>query len=190
MTGLNWASSALNRVSTGWVALAATAIFVVFMVMVLPAQAAESAAVSGSSETPDTMLTYSAAELYRMAGVLDEPGRAHYIQARFTFDVIWPAVYGAFLVTAISWLVRHGFAPGSRWQMVNLLPVIAVVFDLLENIAASWVMARYPASTPVVAELAGIFTLLKWLAVGGAVVVLVTTFAAALVRSITGYRRQ
>jgi hypothetical protein len=190
MITLQRVSQLLYRVSTGWAALAATAIFVAFMIMVLPAQAAESAAVSGSSETPDTMLYYPASELYRVAEALGEAGRAHYIRARFTFDVIWPAVYFVFLATTISWLAQQGFSPGSRWRMINLLPVVGVIFDFFENIATSLVMARYPAATPVVAELAGIFTLLKWIGVGGSFIALAIVFVAAIVRSVAAYRRQ
>lgn len=190
MNTLRRISQFLHKCSRGWVALVATAIFVAFMVVVLPAQSAESAAVSGTSETPDTMLYYPAAELYRVAEALGETGRAHYIRARFTFDVIWPAVYFAFLVTTISWLAQRGFPPGSRWRMVNLLPVAGVIFDFVENIATSLVIARYPAPTPVVAELAGVFTLLKWVGVGGSFVMLAIVLVAAILRSFGAHRRQ
>ena len=30
-----------------------------------------------------------------------------FLQARFTFDVVWPLVYGLFLVTAIGWLAQR-----------------------------------------------------------------------------------
>jgi hypothetical protein len=184
------ASRYLHSVSTGWVTLAATAIFVAFVIVVLPVQAASSAAVSGVSETPDTLLTYSAAELYRLADALGKVGRTHYIGARYTFDVIWPVVYFAFLVTAISWLARRGFPATSRWQMANLLPVAAVTFDFLENLSASLVMARYPAPTPGVAEMAGVFTLLKWLNVGASFAVLAIVFVAAIMRRAMDHRRQ
>ena len=156
----------------------------------LPAQAAESAAVSGLDKTPDTALFYTAGELYDLAGAMGEAGRSHYIRSRFTFDVVWPIVYVAFFATAISWLARRGFAPTSRWQLANLLPFVAVSFDLLENLAASLVMARYPAQTPVVAELAGVFTLLKWVGVAVTSAALIATLGAAIRRRVTNQRRQ
>jgi hypothetical protein len=43
------------------------------------------------------------------------------------------------------------------------MPVVAVALDYAENICTATVMARYPARTPVLAELAPIFTAGKWL---------------------------
>jgi len=183
-------SDFLHRLSPGWVALAATTIFFSFMIVVLPAQAATSAAISGVSETPDTTIFYTADKLYDLAGKMGEAGRSHYIRSRFTFDVVWPAVYVAFFVTAISWLARRGFAPTSRWRLANLLPIVAVSFDLLENLSTSLVMARYPAPTPVVAELAGIFTLLKWASVALTAMALITLLVAAIIRRLPAQRRQ
>lgn len=180
----------LQRLSRGWVVLLATAAFVLFMSVVLPAQAAESAAVSGIDATPDTMIYYTPDDLYELAGAMGKAGRSYYIRSRFSFDVIWPVVYVAFFVTAIGWLTQRSFAPTSRWQSTNLLPFVAVIFDGLENLSASLVMVRYPAPTPIVAEAAGVFTLLKWVGVAATSVTLLVVMTAAIVRRITAQRRQ
>jgi len=178
---LNKVSERLHRWATGWVALTATAVFVLFVALVLPR-------VAGGGDTavptPDTMFTYSADTLYQIANALGETGRREYIRARFTFDVVWPVVYTTFLVMAISWLTAFAFPAVSLWQKANLLPLAAVLFDLLENLATSLVMARYPAKTAVIAQLAGLFTLVKWVLVGAAFVVLVGTAVQALRRKI------
>ena len=153
----------LRRISTGWVALAALVIFLLFTALVLPRQAAVSEADAGS---PDTSFYYSPGDLYRMAEAYGEAGRAAYIRARFTFDVIWPLVYTFFLVTAISWVFGRAFPPDSAWQRANLAPVLGALFDYLENVSTSVVMARYPAQTAVVDTLAPVFTMLKWTSLG------------------------
>lgn len=51
--------------------------------------------------------------------------------------------------------------------MANLAPLLGMVFDFLENSAASLVLARYPQQTPVVDALAPAFTFIKWVFVGG-----------------------
>ncbi|MCU0510006.1 MAG: hypothetical protein MUC34_16810, partial [Anaerolineae bacterium] len=58
------------------------------------------------------------------------------------------------------------------------------LFDYLENICASIVMARYPAQTPVVDLLATIFTPIKWVFVVGSFVVLAVVAVAALARAL------
>ena len=70
-------------------------------------QNARAKAYAGELGTPDTSLYYTAADLYRMAEGYGPQGRTAYIRARFTFDVAWPLVYLAFLVTALSWLINR-----------------------------------------------------------------------------------
>ncbi|RMG91102.1 MAG: hypothetical protein D6706_18645 [Chloroflexi bacterium] len=151
----------LHQLASGRVTLVAVVVFLLFVGVVLPAW-------TGGADVPapDLMFTYSASRLYEVADALGENGRFAYIRDRFTLDVIWPVIYTFFLVTTISWLAQHGLERTSGWQRANLLPLAAVLFDLLENVSTALVMARYPAETAVVASLAGFFTLFKWLLVG------------------------
>ena len=57
----------LNKVSSGWVTLAAVIIFILFSALVLPGQSARSEEEGGSERSPDLSLYYSAGELYQMA---------------------------------------------------------------------------------------------------------------------------
>jgi hypothetical protein len=153
-------SDRLGKVSTGWVALAATVAFVLFVAFVLPAQAPIEAEDGGDVGSPDLSLWYSADELYDIAESYGPEGRERYVRARVTFDVAWPLVYTVFLTTTISWA---GSRIGGRfWPRVNLVPVAAGAFDLLENATTVLVMVRYPARTPLVEWLAPVFTFTKW----------------------------
>ena len=135
-------------------------------------------------ETERSNLLVEIDGLKKMAEAYGEQGRAAYIRARFTFDLIWPLVYGFFLVTAISWVFARGFPPESRWRWANLAPILGMLFDYLENISTSLVMFRYPATTPIVAWLAPFFTTVKWIFVNGSFVLLVIGVVAALWRSV------
>ena len=175
-------SAWLRTVSTGWVALAALAIFLLFTALVLPRQAAQSEAETGEAGSPDTSLFYAPDDLYRWAEAYGPSGRAAYVRARLTFDVIWPLVYTAFLSTAIAWVYGKAFAADSQWQWMNLAPILGAFFDYLENIAASLVMWRYPARTPVIDMAAPVFTLVKWVFVGGSFGVLTLGAGVAMWR--------
>ena len=179
----NW----LHRASTGWLTLAALLVFVVFTATVLPSQATQAEADSGGAPSPDMSLLYTPRELYAMAEAYGPEGRVAYVRARFTFDLVWPVVYLAFLATSISWLSRRAFAPDSAWQRLNLVPVFATLLDYLENIAAALVIGRYPARTLVVDTLAPVFTLTKWMLVGGSFVLLLGVLGVAIWRSL-GHR--
>jgi hypothetical protein len=172
----------LRRVSNGWVAFCALAIFLLFSALVLPRQATRAGGETRDAGSPDMSFCYSTDDLYRMAEVYGEQGREAYVRARFTFDLIWPLVYTLFLVTAISWVFSKAFAPDSPWQRVNLAPVMGALFDYLENASTSLVMLRYPDQTAVVDVLAPVFTLLKWVLVGGSFALLFIGVVAAIWR--------
>ena len=168
----------LHRVSTGPVALIALTVFLLFTALVLPQQATN--AETEGAGSPDMSLIYSTGDLYRMAEAYGPEGRTDYVRARFTFDLIWPVVYFAFLTTSISWLSRKAFPTGSLWQRANLVPLIGTLFDYLENITAALVIGRYPARTPVADVLAPPFTFVKWIFVGGSFIVLAVMIVAGL----------
>ena len=163
----------LHRVSSGWVTLGAFVVFVLFTALVLPQQASTAERETGSTASPDTSIFYTPTQLYAIAAEYGESGRQAYVRARFTFDLIWPLVYVLFLTTALSWITNRAFATGSRWRRANLAPLLAGLFDYLENLAASLVLARYPEITPIVDWLAPLFTLLKWTVLGASFVLLV-----------------
>lgn len=172
-------SARIHQVSTGRVALAALAGFLLFTALILPGQAARAKAVAGGAGSPDLSFYYTPTDLYRMAEAYGEAGRAAYVHARFTFDVVWPLVYTVFLSTGISWVFRKGAGPDSHWQRANLLPLAGAGADFLENVSASAVMVRYPRTTPVVDVLTPIFTMAKWVLVNGSFVLLVAGVVAA-----------
>jgi hypothetical protein len=178
----------LGRVTTGWVALAGLVIFVLFSALVLPRQAAQADAETGDAGSPDMSLFYAPETLYEWADTYGVEGRAAYIRARFTFDLVWPVVYALFLTTAISWVYRSAFSSDSPWQRANLVPILGMALDYLENLATSLVMARYPDPTPVIVWLAPVLTLAKWVFVGGSFLVLGIGIVAALARRFGGSR--
>ncbi len=184
----NRLSQWLRRISTGPVVWIALAVFVLFTALVLPGQSAQANASSAGAGSPDTSLFYAPADLYRMAEAYGPAGRAAYIRARFTFDLIFPVIYGAFLMTAVSWLNGRAFAPASRWQRTNLLPLVGCLFDYLENVSAALVMGRYPAHTPGLDLLTPAFTALKWTLLAASFMLLLAGVVLALWRRRKGKR--
>lgn len=166
--------------STGAVALITLLVFSAFMVLVLPGQSAAAEAYSSEVGSPDLSLFYSAEDLYRMAESYGVAGRAEYIHARFTFDLVFPLIYGLFLTACISWLLNRALPLGSNMRLLNLAPLMGVLFDFLENISASLVIGRFPMETPMIAALAPAFTLIKWIFVGGSFVLIIIAAALAV----------
>lgn len=176
----------LREGSTSWVALLGLLIFVIFLVWVLPNQAADAELARGDAPSPDTSFFYSPQDLYQMAGSYGPDGRSAYIRERFTFDLIWPAAYMFFLTTAISWSYARLFPPHSWLQRLNLVPLLAGLLDYLENLATSAVMWRFPDRIPLVPGLAPLFTLGKWVMIGGGFALLAAAGVVWIWRSL-GY---
>ena len=153
--------------------LISLALFVVFLVLVLPSEAEKSASMTDSGQSPDTSFYYTRDELYQMAEDFGQEGRYYYLDSRITFDIIWPLVYAVFLINSISWILDKTIMEGSPLRLLNLTPLAAILFDFLENISNMVVMFRYPTQTDILASLAGIITSLKWIFVGGSFVILV-----------------
>lgn len=172
-------SDALLRFSTTPVTLTGLIVFVLFTLLVLPRQATQVDATAAGAGSPDLSFFYAPADLYAWAEAYGPAGRAAYVQARATFDVIWPLLYTFFLVTALGWLVRRAGLTGI-WRRAPLLPLAAALFDFLENAATSLTMLRYPAHTPFVDWLAPLFTAVKWTLVGACFLLLLGALIAAV----------
>ena len=163
----------LNRTVTGWTALIAVFVFAVFIAFVLPNQLTINGSEGETIRPPDLSVWYSADTLYETAQAYGPDGRAAYVRTRVTFDVAWPIVYVAFLVTALSLVVRRLRSNAAVWNRANLVPIIAGLFDYLENVCTAVVMARYPLRTPGLDMLAPVMTSAKWVTLSASFVLLV-----------------
>jgi len=177
----------LYQFSSGFVTLLGLLIFAVFVAFVLPQQAERAEAVSQGAGSPDMSYFYSRADLYNMAETYGAEGRAAYIRARFTFDLVFPLTYLFFLATSIGWvMLRAAQDANSRWRLLNLFPVFGALFDYLENISASVVMLNYPQHTPILDSLTPVFSLVKWFFVNGSFVILVPALLFAFWKWVRG----
>lgn len=172
----------LYQFSKGWVALLSALVFVAFITLVLPGQSALAEQYSKGIGSPDLSFVYSTHDLYSMADAYGPAGRQAYIHARFSFDLIFPLVFTFFLAACSSWLLGRLLPKTSPWRLLNLLPMAAMAFDYLENSAASIVMRRYPDLSPAAAFLAPPFTFIKWLLVGGSIILPIMALIQLLIR--------
>ena len=144
-----------------WFGVISTIIFAFFIVRILPEQSNLSQ-VYGLKESIDTSLFYNGSELYRTVESYGSEGRAFYIQQRWTFDLIWPIVYFSFIFSVSALLYQSiGLSYHNRW--ILSFSYFAILFDYLENIMVTIVMARFPSPTFLIVDFAGTMTSLKWI---------------------------
>lgn len=170
-----------RREPAAWVLPFATAVFLFFLIAVLPREAARLAEATGGASAPDTRLFYGADVLARTAEAFGREGRSYYIRSRWTFDVAWPLAYGFFLHAALASLLK-----GGRTRRLRLLPWIAVLLDFLENALISLAFLRHPEIPPWVGILAGMATALKWMCIVLAFALLLLLGLRRLIRFLAG----
>jgi len=182
---INKFSGWLYRVSTGKRTLLFLLIFILFSILILPKQSADAASYGGDVGSPDLSFYYSPEDLNKMAEAYGEEGRDAYIKARFTFDFFWPIVYTLSLTSALSLLFLRTIPTYSGLRKLNLIPILAMLFDYLENISTSFVMWRYPEKITGIAAVAPVFTLLKWVFISMAFILLILGVVSAVRHRIT-----
>lgn len=153
-----------------WFGLISTGVFLYFTIIVLPHQSAL-AVENGLLYSIDTTFFTNARRLYEIAEAYGASGRSFYIYQRWTFDLVWPMVYTAFIFSLSSLLYKSiGLSSFNYW--ILSFSWIAMALDYLENTMVTIVMVRFPQPTWVIADLAGTVTSLKWIAIGISFVIL------------------
>jgi hypothetical protein len=77
-------------------------------------------------------------------------------------DLIFPLGYGISMTLALTGIITRLFPEGHSMERTILIPILAMIFDYLENITIATLIASYPNLSPLVVNIASIFTLLKW----------------------------
>jgi len=152
-----------HKVSTKQVVIFTT-VFVLFTAIALPYVSALTTSVIGVAESPDTSFAFSASHIMGIVESYGIDGRLFYVLMRWTFDVVWPLIYTLFLGSAIAYLARRSHCRfGYKLLFVVLL---AVFFDVFENINATIIMLLFPTEAIIFVFLLMIASLLKWIFIG------------------------
>lgn len=121
----------------------------------------------------DVRFGYSSDEAYQTLAAMGVEGRAEYLRMLAITDVLYPFVYGTWLIFAASFFLKRALRPNSIFRIFNLVALDAILFDLVENVSIIWLIIQFPSENNAVAWIASTAGILKWLAVAAAVVVIV-----------------
>jgi hypothetical protein len=119
---------------------------------------------------------YSMDEAQALFDTLGSDGRTFYALSELSLDVLFPLVYGAWLVIGM-WLVW-----GAPWRFIFAgVVVIACAADLVENGLIAYMALTYSDESQPMMYVANLATLTKWsflaLAVAGLVLGLILKYA-------------
>ena len=180
----NRISETLQKFASGWLVLVFLAGEIFFNAVILPRQGAKIEASSGGIGPIDLQFFYTPEKAYSMVAAYGEAGRASYRIFELTGDIVYPIVYTLFFSLFITWLFKRGFTAESKMQKLNIIPLGAWLFDLLENLGIVSMLSVYPSTPALLAWVSSIFTVIKWLFAGASIVLMLIGIVAAIAKTV------
>ncbi|MGY5860534.1 MAG: hypothetical protein RTU63_14280 [Candidatus Thorarchaeota archaeon] len=125
---------------------------------------------SGNLAFLDMRLFYTFDDVSVYLTSLGETGRLYYLYQKI-IDSFFPIGYGLGLAFALGYLCRKNDI-SNPWNTIILIPILAAIFDYVENILQTTQIVSFPTISEVIVSIAAVATLLKWIFLLGAIVVL------------------
>ena len=177
-------SETLKKIAKGWIVLIYFALELYFNAIALPKAGVKLGASSGGTGPIDLLFFYTPEKVYSMIDAYGEAGRALYRTIELTTDIVYPIVYTLFFSLAITWLFQRGLDKDHKFQRLNIVPFGAWLFDLLENLSIVIMLSSYPSQPGILAWIATVFTMIKWLFAGASIALLIIGIVAATRKAI------
>ncbi len=92
---------------------------------------------------------------------LGSEGRATYLTLQLPLDFLYPGLFAITCSLLLTWLFSKGAEVGSRIFYFSLVPILAGLFDYIENVFIVIMLKSYPDISLSLVELASLFTVLK-----------------------------
>ena len=97
---------------------------------------------------------------YNIIESYGEKGREVYLFVESFIDILYPIAYTISSILLLSFLFKkNGF---TKYPLLNLLPLIGMVFDMLENFGIIQILKAFPEKVDFWAKFASNSGILKW----------------------------
>lgn len=176
---LNGISKKFHAWAKGWLVIVLMLLDMFFMGFVMPLIGGLMKSGTGLEQPLDLMFFSSPEKTFAMIERYGEFGRPFYRNVELTVDIIYPIIYTLAFGLLISWLFQRGFKSDSKMQKLNVFPIGAWFFDLLENLGIVTMLSMWPSQPSVLAWLTTVITMIKWVFAGGSMVLIVVGLVMA-----------
>ncbi len=178
-------SRMLKRYAKGWLIVILFLVDAAFTFFLMPFINAFITRASTNPAVPiDLMFFYTPQTVYAEIAGYGEYLRRFSLTVNLTIDLVYPFVYTLFFSLLITWLFKKGFTQNSEMQMLNVVPLIAMLFDLLQNLGVVIMLSIYPATPVNLAWGTTIFSMAKWVFVGMSIFLVLIGIVAAVANQI------
>jgi hypothetical protein len=131
----------------------------------------------------DLMLFATPEKIFGMIERYGEFNRPFYRNVELSVDIVYPIVYLFFFGLLISWLFQRGFASTSPMRKLNLAPLGAWFFDLIENIIIVSLLSVFPSEPSALAWILTVISTIKWFFAGASVLLILVGLVMAIKNS-------
>jgi hypothetical protein len=119
-------------------------------------------ALSGGRMILDMRTDYTPDDAYELLEALGPQGRRLYATMHIAADTIFPVVYSSFFSFVAAWLLRAIARPDHPAQRLILLPYVAGLCDVSENVCILVMSAAFPRRIDVLARVARVLSTIKF----------------------------
>ena len=113
--------------------------------------------------TLDSRAYYSVNEAYEVISSYSQSGRNIYVATALILDIIFPILYSLLFGTFLTFFLHDLIVHKNSWYFLRLFPFLGGLSDIIENISISFLIIQLPERIPVIALLASLFTIAKWI---------------------------
>lgn len=104
---------------------------------------------------------YRAEYVQNLFEILGSSGRATYLFNQIPLDMLFPMVFAITYSFLLSLIIRSIFSKESNAHYLIFVPILAGIFDYLENICIIVMLGIYPNFLHWLADLASVITIIK-----------------------------
>lgn len=104
---------------------------------------------------------YSYAEAIELLQILGLEGRRAYLTVQLPIDLIYPLMFAISYSLLITWVLKQFLPMQSKWFLVAFIPVLAGMFDYLENAVVASMLHVFPDVSETLVASASSFTIVK-----------------------------
>lgn len=159
---LNNLNRVLEETITGWWVLGTFTLYLVFGMGVMPWGASMIYQAAGQEvKILDLEFFYTGKQAFEILATYTPDALQMAALFNATGDVAYPLIYGCFLCSLLVWLLKLSHS-GKSWQKYYSLPLLVSLVDYLENTFIITSLLNYPSIPIWILDIAGTFTLLKW----------------------------
>lgn len=145
--------SSINRLSL---------IFAIFLAHLFPKHYQEIALIAKTEIKPlNNRFSYTQQDILSLFELIQEEGRQKMMFIYGIIDMAFPIVYG-FLFYLLIGKLNKSFSH-SIWSLIKYLPILAVLFDYLENFSILYLLYSFPIINKTIVSIGSTATSLKWI---------------------------